>query len=150
MVCPCVTDLPTGWEEGYTFEGARCFIKWVWHPPRHTCHHFKTCGFYSKNTCHHDFCFCLHVNTLWLWIREPLLPVAVCWIPIANVNDYTGTLCKYDRHGRSVVAVSLPAVFIYWDLPSLKLCSLEELSQSKNVLSFPDILVRCWGLCACF
>ena len=20
-------DLPTGWEEGYTFEGARCFIK---------------------------------------------------------------------------------------------------------------------------
>lgn len=23
-------DLPTGWEEGYTFEGARCFIKWVW------------------------------------------------------------------------------------------------------------------------
>ncbi|XP_075932207.1 pleckstrin homology domain-containing family A member 5 isoform X4 [Anarhichas minor] len=23
-------DLPTGWEEGYTFEGARCFIKsWV-------------------------------------------------------------------------------------------------------------------------
>ncbi|XP_064198919.1 pleckstrin homology domain-containing family A member 5 isoform X19 [Anguilla rostrata] len=20
------TDLPTGWEEGYTFEGARCFI----------------------------------------------------------------------------------------------------------------------------
>ncbi|XP_051544562.1 pleckstrin homology domain-containing family A member 5-like isoform X21 [Myxocyprinus asiaticus] len=22
-------DLPTGWEEGYTFEGARCFIKTV-------------------------------------------------------------------------------------------------------------------------
>ncbi|XP_077371997.1 pleckstrin homology domain-containing family A member 5 isoform X15 [Festucalex cinctus] len=22
-------DLPTGWEEGYTFEGARCFIKFV-------------------------------------------------------------------------------------------------------------------------
>ncbi|XP_036976934.1 pleckstrin homology domain-containing family A member 5 isoform X11 [Acanthopagrus latus] len=22
-------DLPTGWEEGYTFEGARCFIKWI-------------------------------------------------------------------------------------------------------------------------
>ncbi|XP_044041879.1 pleckstrin homology domain-containing family A member 5-like isoform X20 [Siniperca chuatsi] len=22
-------DLPTGWEEGYTFEGARCFIKIV-------------------------------------------------------------------------------------------------------------------------
>ncbi|XP_039457184.1 pleckstrin homology domain-containing family A member 5-like isoform X3 [Oreochromis aureus] len=21
-------DLPTGWEEGYTFEGARCFIKY--------------------------------------------------------------------------------------------------------------------------
>ncbi|XP_014861503.1 PREDICTED: pleckstrin homology domain-containing family A member 5-like isoform X15 [Poecilia mexicana] len=21
-------DLPTGWEEGFTFEGARCFIKW--------------------------------------------------------------------------------------------------------------------------
>lgn len=29
--CPRVSfsDLPTGWEEGYTFEGARCFIKWV-------------------------------------------------------------------------------------------------------------------------
>ncbi|XP_016519056.1 pleckstrin homology domain-containing family A member 5 isoform X12 [Poecilia formosa] len=22
-------DLPTGWEEGYTFEGARCFIKYL-------------------------------------------------------------------------------------------------------------------------
>lgn len=26
---PVLPDLPTGWEEGYTFEGARCFIKWV-------------------------------------------------------------------------------------------------------------------------
>lgn len=26
---PHNSDLPTGWEEGYTFEGARCFIKWV-------------------------------------------------------------------------------------------------------------------------
>ncbi|XP_053718896.1 pleckstrin homology domain-containing family A member 5 isoform X13 [Synchiropus splendidus] len=27
-------DLPTGWEEGYTFEGARCFIKMSEQPPR--------------------------------------------------------------------------------------------------------------------
>ncbi|XP_046729344.1 pleckstrin homology domain-containing family A member 5 isoform X16 [Silurus meridionalis] len=34
-------DLPTGWEEGYTFEGARCFIKSLKHlhpgPPWATC-----------------------------------------------------------------------------------------------------------------
>lgn len=47
-------DLPTGWEEGYTFEGARCFIKWVSHTPpqgtprhnaitclQHSCHKFR-------------------------------------------------------------------------------------------------------------
>ncbi|XP_049423001.1 pleckstrin homology domain-containing family A member 5-like isoform X9 [Epinephelus fuscoguttatus] len=28
-------DLPTGWEEGYTFEGARCFIKC---PQEHLCY----------------------------------------------------------------------------------------------------------------
>lgn len=27
LCCTSLTDLPAGWEEGYTFEGARCFIK---------------------------------------------------------------------------------------------------------------------------
>lgn len=38
---------------------------------------------------------------------EPLLPISVLCKPIAKVNDYTGTLCKYETDMQSVVAVFL-------------------------------------------
>lgn len=47
------TDLPTGWEEGYTFEGARCFIKWVT-PSLHKTHaddNLRTCLQYTNIPC---------------------------------------------------------------------------------------------------
>lgn len=43
---------------------------------------------------------------------EPLYFASVLWKPIAKVNDYTQTLCKYSTDiGKSVVAVFLRAVF---------------------------------------
>uniref|UniRef100_A0A4W6EX02 WW domain-containing protein n=1 Tax=Lates calcarifer TaxID=8187 RepID=A0A4W6EX02_LATCA len=91
-------DLPTGWEEGYTFEGARCFIKTVcmrvcletlltqWEPgcpPR-----LSSLKSQEKSIC----CFIFDISLL---ILPPLLLcvcVCVCVCPALCLSSLAGAV----------------------------------------------------------
>lgn len=165
------TDLPTGWEEGYTFEGARCFIKWVTPSLQktHTYHNLRTCLQYTntpcefaapphrqtciyyqfyyskwrkssfkrcftpKNMLHIESAYCVAINL------EPLLLIAGQLRPTAEVNDCTGTLCKYEADMGKVWWLLESCLFIQTH-SAPELSRLGDLSQSIMCTLFMTVI----------
>lgn len=118
-------DLPTGWEEGYTFEGARCFIKWVLIPSHHNTH---PSTYLQKSYKFKALPLCLPSELLHVFIRMQLVFITSLQF---QINEKLIEMLLYSSKQNSVLEAHIARAEI-WNLYSQFVCC-RSLSQKLMI-----------------